>query len=112
MLGINAAPAQATEFEAAALYYAEPNRVSAFETVLEGRHDFGRDRLGTFKLVFDALTGPSANGATPASAVQTFTRPSGRGRYTVDPGTTPLDDTFHDNRARGERGVTPCRGAG
>ncbi len=98
LLGINAMPARATEIEAAALYYAEPNRVSALETVLEGRHDFGRQRLGTFKLVFDALTGPSANGATPASQPQTFTRPSGSGRYTVEPGATPLDDTFHDNR--------------
>lgn len=99
LLGISALPAQATEFAAAALYYQEPNRVSAFETVLEGRHDLGGGRLGSFKLVLDALTGPSANGATPASQVQTFTRPSGSGRYTVAPGDTPLDDTFHDSRA-------------
>jgi hypothetical protein len=98
MAGVSAGRADATEVDTALLYYAEPGRVTAVETVVEGRHDFGGQRLGSFKIVYDALTGASANGAVPASMAQTFTRPSGNGSYVVRPGDTPLDDTFHDSR--------------
>ena len=75
--------------------------MTAFEAVLEGRHDFASERSAALKFVYDALTGASASGAVPASQIQTFTRPSGRGSYTVQPGETPLDDTFHDVRVAG-----------
>jgi hypothetical protein len=101
LAGIQAHSADAVEFESSALFYAEPSRVSAFEGVLEGRHEFTGERTGSFKLVYDALTGASASGAVPSRQVQTFTRPSGRGSYTVTPGDTPLDDTFHDTRVAG-----------
>jgi len=98
LAGVHDSRVEAIEIDTAALFYSEPSRVSAFEGVVEGRHDFGGERIATAKFVYDALTGASANGAVPSSTVQTFTRPSGRGEYTVQPGETPLDDTFHDAR--------------
>lgn len=100
------ATSHATEVETAILGYTEPNRVSALETVVQARHDFGSGRLANFKVVYDALTGASASGAVPGAAVQTFTRPSGRGSYETAPGETPLDDTFRDARVAVSGGVT------
>ncbi len=100
------ATSRATDVETAILGYAEPNRVSALETVLQARHDFGSGYLGNFKVVYDALTGASASGAVPGAAVQTFTRPSGRGSYSTAPGETPLDDTFRDARVAVSGGLT------
>jgi hypothetical protein len=97
-VGINAAPAQPVAFDSALLFYTEPNRVSAFEALLEAKSDFGGSRSGSLKLVFDTLTGASANGATPASHSQTFTGASGGTGYTTPAGETPLDDTFQDTR--------------
>lgn len=106
-LGAAVTPSQATEVDTAALAYVEPDRVSALETVIAATHEFQSGLLGRFKLVYDALTGASANGAVPVrDAVQTFTRPSGDGRYTIQPGDTPLDDTFRDSRVAVSGGVT------
>jgi hypothetical protein len=98
LVGIQAAPAQTVTIDSALLLYKEPNRVGALEGLLEARKDFGYGRSGNLKLVFDALTGASANGATPARGVQTFTSTSGGGSYTTPEGQTPLDDTFKDTR--------------
>lgn len=89
------------DVDSAVLYYADPERVSAVEGVAQARKSIGGERILVLKLVFDALTGASANGATPSNKAQTFTRPSGKGQYTVPPGVTPLDDTFHDTRVDG-----------
>jgi hypothetical protein len=88
------------EFDTGTLVYAESGgRVMAIEPVVKASRELGEDRVMTFKLVVDALTGASPNGATPASTPQTFTRPSGNGgTYTAQPGETPLDDTFKDTR--------------
>jgi hypothetical protein len=96
-------PAQAVEGEwdvdSAILFYAEDNdRVQAVEPVLSAKKDLGDDESLSFKLVLDSLTGASATGAVPSTLVQTFTRPSGKGTYTVNPNETPLDDTFKDTR--------------
>ncbi|MCP4981711.1 MAG: DUF3570 domain-containing protein [Gammaproteobacteria bacterium] len=96
-------PVQAEEndwdVDSAVLFYAESDsRVSAFEPVISATKDLGDDETLSFKLVIDSLTGASANGAVPSTQVQTFTRPSGNGSYTVDPNETPLDDTFKDTR--------------
>ena len=98
LLGLAGGTARATEVKTAVLGYTEPNRVSAFEAIIDGRHEFNDGKSANFRIVYDALTGASASGATPASFSQTFTRPSGRGSYQVAPGETPLDDTFHDTR--------------
>jgi hypothetical protein len=88
------------DIDSAVLYYHEDDdRISAFEPVISGKKDLGDEESLTFKLVLDSLTGASATGAVPSTQVQTFTRPSGNGTYTVDPNDTPLDDTFKDTRA-------------
>ena len=98
LLGLAGSPAEATEVRSAILGYTEPDRVSAFEAIVDGNHQFSDGKSLNFRFVFDALTGASANGATPASFTQTFTRPSGAGSYQTAPGDTPLDDTFRDTR--------------
>ncbi len=86
------------DIDATVLLYSEPDRVQALEPIVNAKKTFDGDQVLNLKLTVDALTGASANGATAASTVQTFTRPSGNGSYTVAPGETPLDDTFHDTR--------------
>ncbi|MCB1183077.1 DUF3570 domain-containing protein [bacterium] len=98
LLGLGGSGAEATEVRTAILGYTEPDRVSAFEAIIDGNHQFSDGKIVNFRLVYDALTGASASGATPASYAQTFTRPSGEGSYVTAPGETPLDDTFRDTR--------------
>jgi hypothetical protein len=98
LLGVQAAPAQPVALDSALLFYKEPNRVSAVEALLEAKSEFGGGRSGSLKLVFDTLTGASANGATPAGRTQTFTGASGSSAYRAPAGETPLDDTFQDTR--------------
>lgn len=108
LLGISGAAARATEVSTAVLGYTEPDRVTALEAIANLEHAFANGRSARLRLVYDALTGASANGAVPAAAAQTFTRPSGEGAYTAAPGTTPLDDTFRDTRiALSGGGTTP-----
>lgn len=89
------------DVDSAVLFYSEAKRVSAVETVARISKQVGEEKTVRLRLVWDALTGASANGATPANRVQTFTRPSGRGTYRIGPGETPLDDTFRDTRIAG-----------
>jgi hypothetical protein len=87
------------EFDTATLAYSEANgRVQAIEPKLRATR-YGKDgQVLSGAVTVDVLTGASPNGAAPASTPQTFSRPSGNGQYTVAPGETPLDDTFHDTR--------------
>lgn len=99
MLGIESAPsANPWKFETAALLYAEPERVKVFEAAVSATRETDSGGKFAVKGVFDALTGASATGAVASNRPQTFSRPSGNGNYTVAPGKTPLDDTFHDTR--------------
>ncbi|MES9943205.1 MAG: DUF3570 domain-containing protein [Candidatus Thiodiazotropha sp. 6PLUC2] len=102
LLGVDATDSIAEEgdwaFDSAVLYYSEVDRVDAVEPVISATRDFGDEKLLNLKLVFDVLTGASANGATPSDQPQTFTRPSGKGAYTSSAEETPLDDTFKDTR--------------
>ncbi len=86
------------EFDSTVLFYSEPDRVSAVEPVINARREIGDDENINLRLTLDTLTGASANGAVATDKVQTFTRPSGNGQYTAQPGETPLDDTFKDTR--------------
>ncbi len=99
LLGTASGQAQsANRVESSFLLYSESDRVSAFEGVFDIKKQL-RNELGLdLKLTYDALTGASPNGATPSRRVQTFTRPSGSGQYTIASGKIPLDDTFHDTR--------------
>ena len=87
------------DIDSAILYYTESDsRVSAIEPVISAKKQLDTDESISLKLVLDALTGASANGAVPTDTPQTFTRPSGKGSFTTAPGETPLDDTFRDTR--------------
>lgn len=86
------------QVDSALMIYSETDRVSAIEPVVNLHRQLDDDNTVDVKLVLDVLTGASPNGATPTDEVQTFTRPSGSGSYTVAPGETPLDDTFQDTR--------------
>jgi hypothetical protein len=102
LLGIESMDSMSQEgdwsLDSAVLYYSEADRVSAVEPVISAKRDFGDDQTLNLKFVFDALTGASANGATPSDQPQTFTRPSGKGSYRASAQETPLDDTFKDTR--------------
>jgi len=95
-------PAQARDewnVDSAVLYYGESDgRIKLVEPVIAARKDLGDDEIVSLKLVFDALTGASANGAVPSTMPQTFTSPSGKSTYTVAANDTPLDPSFHDTR--------------
>lgn len=88
------------DFDSAFLYYSEGDRVSAAEAIISAQKTFANDEVLKLKLTIDSLTGASANGAAAQPNVQTFTRPSGKGRYQTQANTTPLDDTFKDTRVQ------------
>ena len=105
LLGTQAATAAETghdgwKVDTALLYYSEKDRVDAVEPTIKAQKTFEGDRKLNLNLVVDTLTGASPNGAAPTDVVQTFTRPSGNGSYTIAPGDIPLDDTFHDTRVQ------------
>lgn len=81
------------------LYYGESDsRVTdvSLRTALRRAWDDGSKLSGS--LTLDSLTGASPTGAVPTDSVQTFTRPSGKGQYTIGSNEQPLDDTFKDTR--------------
>jgi len=69
------------DFDAAVMYYGEPDRVQALEGILSAKKTLKDDKELSTKLVVDSLTGASANGAVPQTSAQTFTTPSGNGQY-------------------------------
>ncbi len=94
----------AWDMETAVLVYSETDRVSVVEPVISANKALNEtDSLG-LKLTLNALTGASANGAVPSTQPQTFTSPSGKDTYTIDPNETPKDTTFRD--ARGSLGIS------
>ena len=99
LIGSSAArAADQDQVESSLLIYSEKDRVQAAEGIVGiTKHLRGEYLLG-LHFTFDGLTGPSPNGAAPSSKIQTFTRPSGNGFYSVQPGKIPLDDTFKDTR--------------
>jgi hypothetical protein len=104
-MGAAAKSVEATELDTSLLVYTERGgRISTFELMTKARQALGGGKFLDLHMTVDIMTGASANGATPADNIQTFTRPSGRGSYSVKPGKTPLDGTFQDNR--GSVGVT------
>ena len=86
------------DFDSTVMYYTETDRVSALEPVVSARNEYKEDHFINLKLVYDTLTGASANGAMATNKTQTFTRPSGNGTYTINANEAPLDDTFQDSR--------------
>lgn len=88
------------EFDSAFLFYSEVDRVSAGEAIINAKKTFENEEVLNLKLTIDTLTGASANGAVAQPTVQTFTRPSGNGQYSIASGNVPLDDTFKDTRVQ------------
>ncbi|MCW9023218.1 MAG: DUF3570 domain-containing protein [Gammaproteobacteria bacterium] len=86
------------QVDSSVLFYSETDRVSVVEPVVSARKKIGDDEYLKFKLVADALTGASPNGAIKTSSAQTFTTPSGSSTYTTAANTAPLDPSFHDTR--------------
>jgi len=87
------------QVDSAVMVYSENNgRVTALEPVVNVARDMRGDQSINVKLVLDALTGATPNGANPSTAPQTFTSPSGDGAYTTAAGADPLDESFHDSR--------------
>ena len=79
------------------LYYSEQDRVTVVEPVFFLRKQTGEDRYFNARLIFDTMSGASANGATATNTAQTFTSPSGTTTYTTPAGETPLYK-FSDER--------------
>jgi hypothetical protein len=79
------------------LYYSEQDRVTVVEPVFFLRKKTGEDRYFNARLIFDTMSGASANGATATNTAQTFTSPSGTTTYTTPAGETPLYK-FSDER--------------
>ena len=104
LLGLSQASAAADavpgwSFDTSTLVYSEADgRVQAAEPRVRATRTWDSGRSASLGLTLDTLTGASPNGATPSSAPQTFTTPSGNGSYTIAAGETPLDDTFRDTR--------------
>ncbi|MFW2374002.1 MAG: DUF3570 domain-containing protein [Gammaproteobacteria bacterium] len=97
--GQTAQAADDWDIQSALMIYSESDgRVSAIEPIVAGRKEIGDEEVLNIKLVLDSLTGATPNGAHASSDPQTFTNPSGKQSYTVQPGETPLDDTFLDTR--------------
>jgi len=87
------------DVDTAAMIYSESDgRVQALEMGVFAGRDFGDDERLDLRLVVDALTGASPNGAHASSTAQTFTTPSGNSSYSVAAGETPLDSSFKDTR--------------
>ncbi|TRX56616.1 DUF3570 domain-containing protein [Thalassomonas sp. M1454] len=88
------------KFDTALMYYAENDRVTATEGIISGTKEFKDEHFLNLKFTIDALTGASATGAVAQPVAQTFSRPSGKGSYSISPNETPLDDTFKDTRVQ------------
>lgn len=97
--GQTAQAADDWDIQSALMIYSESDgRVTAIEPIVSGKKEIGQDEILNIKLVLDSLTGATPNGAHASSDVQTFTNPSGKQPYTVQPTENPLDDTFLDTR--------------
>jgi len=93
-------PASEWEVDSTLLYYDEQNRVQVIKPVVSARKEIGEERFLSVRAVFDTMTGASPNGAAPSSRLQSFTTPSGKDSYTVQPNRYPMR-AFQDNRVAG-----------
>lgn len=87
------------DIDTSMLVYAESDgRIRDVSVNALARKELREDSFLGLTLALDTLTGASPSGAVRSHRVQTFTRPSGDGQYTVAPGEQPLDTTFQDTR--------------
>ncbi len=83
--------------DAATLFYSEKDRVQVTEPVLQVKKEIGDGEFFTLKLVYDAMSGATPNGAVPTNTVQTFSSPSGEKTFVIQPHELPLVE-FSDAR--------------
>lgn len=83
--------------DSAVLFYGEQDRVNVIEPVVQVKTEIGEGEFMTVKLVYDAMSGATPNGATPTTTSQTFTSPSGETQYTAAANELPLV-AFRDTR--------------
>ena len=87
------------DFNTSLLYYGEDeDRVQELSLKSIISRMFADDRVLTFGLTIDGLTGATPSGAIPLDGPQTITNASGNSIYTVPAGQLPLDDEFRDTR--------------
>jgi hypothetical protein len=87
------------EFDTALLYYSEADdRVEDISLNILAQRNFLDDRVLSFGLAVDTLTGATPLGATPFDGAQTFTSPSGKKTHSTPPNVIPLDPSFLDTR--------------
>ncbi|MGI9263207.1 MAG: DUF3570 domain-containing protein [Woeseiaceae bacterium] len=87
------------EFDTALLYYSEADdRVEDVSLNILGQRNFLDDRVLSFGLAVDTLTGATPLGATPFDGPQTFTTPSGKKTHSTPANEIPLDPSFLDTR--------------
>jgi len=85
--------------DSALLYYGESDdRVKDISLKSAIQRAFDDERFLNINFSVDSLTGASPTGAVMSDTPQTFTRPSGNGRYVTPAGELPKDDTFKDTR--------------
>ena len=98
-LAVDAQEQPEWDFNTSLLYYGEDeSRVQDLSLKAIIRRLFVDDRVLSFGLTVDSLTGATPSGAIRQDVAQTFTRPSGNAAYSVAAGELPLDDTFLDTR--------------
>ena len=87
------------DFNTSVLYYGEDaNRVTDLSLKAIIQRLFADERVLSFGVTVDGLTGATPNGAIRQDSPQTFTNASGNSSYTVPAGELPLDDEFKDTR--------------
>ncbi len=87
------------DFNTSLLYYGEDeDRVQEFSLKSIIRRLFVDDRVFSFGLTIDGLTGASPSGAIPLDTVQVITNASGNSDYAVPSGELPVDEEFRDTR--------------
>lgn len=79
-------------------YGEDKNRVKDYSVKTIISRLFTDDRILSFGLAVDTLTGASPNGAITQDVPQTFTSASGDSTYNVAAGELPLDSNFRDTR--------------
>ncbi len=84
--------------DTALLLYSEQNRVNVVEPVLQIKKEISEGEFVTVKLVYDAMSGSTPNGAAPSSTAQSFSSPSGESKYIAAAHKLPLV-AFTDARA-------------
>ncbi len=80
------------------LYSEGSSRVSLIEPIVYASKEIAEDEFVDVKLVYDALTGATPNGAHASSQPQSFTNPSGNSSYNIAANELPLNSTFRDIR--------------